>query len=75
MFDLCNPVIFALFIAVLTLVLKFLDNKISKKPIERNEYLKTFMFIFITSTIVLFIYDSLIITKNDVEIYTGNPNF
>ena len=75
MLELCNPFTFAILIASMNIFLIWLENKINKTTKEKKEYFRLFSFIFFTSLVTLFLYDSVVVKKNDIEIFTGNPNF
>ena len=73
--ELCNPFTFSILAACINTLVFWIEHKMIKAVKQKKEYLKQFIITFFISLIILFLYDSIIDKKQDVEMYTGNPEF
>lgn len=75
MIDAINPIILAFFGSFIIVLIIYLENKINKTVKSNKEYLKLFSIILTMVIIILFIHETTIFRKNNVDILEGIPDF
>jgi uncharacterized membrane protein len=62
--------------AVASIIIYYINNKLSKKTIENNTYIKLFILVFVIIYVIMNLNKGNILKHNGGgNIHTGNPNF